>query len=118
MNAKKIVICFKSHEQLIIKIPNFNFKELSDIDLDDIFEIVTIEKFYLNDRANVFQPWYKIVYKFNMGNIKKFEIGLLSFISEKHKDVIESIEKVKKLDDAMEEKIKSIVTEYKGLFQA
>jgi F-type H+-transporting ATPase subunit alpha len=53
-----------------------------------------------------------------IGNIKKFEIGLLSFISEKHKDVIESIEKVKKLDDAMEEKIKSIVTEYKGLFQA
>ena len=53
-----------------------------------------------------------------IGNIKKFEIGLLSFISEKHKDVIESIEKVKKLDDATEEKIKSIVTEYKGLFQA
>ena len=53
-----------------------------------------------------------------IGNIKKFEIGLLSFISEKHKDVIESIEKEKKLDDAMEEKIKSIVTEYKGLFQA
>ena len=53
-----------------------------------------------------------------IGNIKKFEIGLLSFISEKHKDVIEGIEKVKKLDDAMEEKIKSIVTEYKGLFQA
>ena len=53
-----------------------------------------------------------------IGNIKKFEIGLLNFISEKHKDVIESIEKVKKLDDAMEEKIKSIVTEYKGLFQA
>jgi len=53
-----------------------------------------------------------------IGNIKKFEIGLLSFISEKHKDVIESIEKVKKLDDAMEEKIKSLVTEYKGLFQA
>ncbi len=53
-----------------------------------------------------------------IGDIKKFEIGLLSFISEKHKDVIESIEKVKKLDDAMEEKIKSIVTEYKGLFQA
>ena len=53
-----------------------------------------------------------------IGDIKKFEIGLLGFISEKHKDVIESIEKVKKLDDATEEKIKSIVTEYKGLFQA
>ena len=51
-----------------------------------------------------------------IGDIKKFEIGLLSFISEKHKDVIEKIEKEKKLDDALEEKIKSIITEYKGLF--
>ena len=53
-----------------IKIPNFNFKELSDIDLDDIFEIVTIEKFYLDDRANVLQPWYKIVYKFNKSEMR------------------------------------------------
>ena len=51
-----------------------------------------------------------------IGDIKKFEIGLLSFISEKHKDVIEKIEKEKKLDDALEEKIKSVITEYKGLF--
>lgn len=51
-----------------------------------------------------------------IGDIKKFEIGLLGFISEKHKDVIEKIEKEKKLDDALEEKIKSIITEYKGLF--
>jgi F-type H+-transporting ATPase subunit alpha len=51
-----------------------------------------------------------------IGDIKKFEIGLLSFISEKHKGVIEKIEKEKKLDDALEEKIKSIITEYKGLF--
>ena len=52
-----------------------------------------------------------------IGDIKKFEIGLLGFIGEKHKDVIEKIEKEKKLDDAMEENIKSIITEYKGLFQ-
>ena len=51
-----------------------------------------------------------------IGDIKKFEIGLLSFISEKHKDVIEKIEKEKKLDDELEEKIKSVITEYKGLF--
>ena len=53
-----------------------------------------------------------------IGDIKKFEIGLLGFIGEKYKDVIEKIEKEKKLDDAMEENIKSIITEYKGLFQA
>jgi len=51
-------------------------------------------------------------------DIKKFEVSFLKFINEKHKNIIESIEKEKKLDDAMEEKIKSLVKEYKGLFQA
>jgi len=51
-------------------------------------------------------------------DIKKFEVSFLNFVNEKHKDVIESIEKEKKLDDAMEEKIKALVEEYKGLFQA
>jgi F-type H+-transporting ATPase subunit alpha len=51
-------------------------------------------------------------------DVKKFEIGLLSFIEDKHKDVITTIEKEKKLDDAMEEKLKTIVGDYKGLFQA
>ena len=43
---------------------------------------------------------------------------ILNFVNEKHKDVIESIEKEKKLDDAMEDKIKALIDEYKGLFQA
>ena len=51
-------------------------------------------------------------------DVKKFEIGLLSFIEDKHKDVITTIEKEKKLDDAMEEKLKTIIGDYKGLFQA
>ena len=51
-------------------------------------------------------------------DIKKFEVSFLNFVNEKHKDVIESIEKEKKLDDAMEEKIKALIEEYKGLFQA
>jgi len=51
-------------------------------------------------------------------DIKKFEASFLNFVNEKHKDVIESIEKEKKLDDAMEEKIKALIEEYKGLFQA
>ena len=52
-----------------------------------------------------------------VGDVKKFESGLLNFVEEKHKDVIETIEKEKKLDDAMEEKLKTIIEEYKGLFQ-
>ena len=44
--------------------------------------------------------------------------GFLNFVNEKHKDVLENIEKEKKLDETMEEKIKALVTEYKGLFQA
>ena len=51
-------------------------------------------------------------------DIKKFEVSFLNFVNEKHKNVVESIEKEKKLDDAMEEKIKALVEEYKGLFQA
>jgi F-type H+-transporting ATPase subunit alpha len=51
-------------------------------------------------------------------DIKKFEVSFLNFVTEKHKDVIEAIEKEKKLDDAMEEKIKALIGEYKGLFQA
>ncbi|MBT5986076.1 MAG: F0F1 ATP synthase subunit alpha, partial [Nitrospina sp.] len=51
-------------------------------------------------------------------DIKKFEASFLNFVNEKHKDLIESIEKEKKLDDAMEEKIKALIEDYKGLFQA
>ena len=51
-------------------------------------------------------------------DVKKFEAGLLNFVEEKHKDIIETIEKEKKLDEAMEEKLKTVVEEYKGLFQA
>ena len=50
-------------------------------------------------------------------DIKKFEIGLLSVIDEKHKDIIDTIDKEKKLDDALEAKLKAVFEEYKGLFQ-
>ncbi len=50
------------------------------------------------------------------GDIKKFETGLLNFVDEKHKDIIDAIEKEKKLDDALEEKIKAAILEYKELF--
>ena len=51
-------------------------------------------------------------------DVKKFEAGLLNFVEENHKDIFETIEKEKKLDEAMEEKLKTVVEEYKGLFQA
>jgi len=49
-------------------------------------------------------------------DVKRFETGLLSFIEEKHPDIISGIEKDKKLDDAKEAKLKEVIQEYKGLF--
>jgi F-type H+/Na+-transporting ATPase subunit alpha len=51
-----------------------------------------------------------------VGDVKKFETGLLSFIAEKYPDIISGIEKDKKLDDAKEAKLKEVIAEYKGLF--
>jgi len=51
-----------------------------------------------------------------LGDIKKFENGLLNFIEEKYPDIISGIEKDKKLDDAKETKLKEVIQEYKGLF--
>jgi F-type H+/Na+-transporting ATPase subunit alpha len=51
-----------------------------------------------------------------LGDVKKFENGLLNFIEEKHPDLITGIEKDKKLDDGKETKLKEIIQEYKGLF--
>ncbi len=53
-----------------------------------------------------------------VGDVKKFQDGLLNFVEEKHKDIIETIDKEKKLDDATEEKLKNVIAEYKGLFKA
>ncbi|PIQ99635.1 MAG: F0F1 ATP synthase subunit alpha [Nitrospinae bacterium CG11_big_fil_rev_8_21_14_0_20_45_15] len=49
--------------------------------------------------------------------IKKFESGFLNFMEEKYVDVIETIEKQKKLDDDIEAKLKAAIEEYKGLFE-
>ncbi|MEE2987073.1 MAG: F0F1 ATP synthase subunit alpha [Nitrospinota bacterium] len=53
----------------------------------------------------------------DVGEIKKFESGLLSFMEDKHKDIVDTIERTKKLDDEMEGKLKGAVLEYKGLFK-
>lgn len=49
--------------------------------------------------------------------IKKFEAGLINFIQEKHKDIVDAIETAKKLDEEVEKKLKSAIQEYKGLFK-
>jgi len=51
-------------------------------------------------------------------DIKKFESGLLSFIEEKHKDLMDAIDKEKKLSDETEEGLKAAILEYKELFTA
>lgn len=51
-----------------------------------------------------------------VGDVKRFETGLLNFIGEKYPDIISGIEKEKKLDDAKEAKLKEVIAEYKGLF--
>jgi len=51
-----------------------------------------------------------------LGDVKRFETGLLNFIDEKYPELLSGIEKDKKLDDAKETKLKEIIQEYKGLF--
>ncbi len=50
-------------------------------------------------------------------DIKKFENGLLNFMEDKHKGLMDTIAEAKKLDDDSEAKLKAAVEEYKGLFK-
>lgn len=51
-----------------------------------------------------------------VADVKRFQDGLLNFVEEKHREIIDSIEKEKKVDEATEEKLKTVIAEYKGLF--
>jgi len=51
-----------------------------------------------------------------VGDIKKFESGLLNFFEEKHKDIMDTIDKDKKVSDETEEKLKSAVNAFKEIF--
>jgi F-type H+-transporting ATPase subunit alpha len=53
-----------------------------------------------------------------IADAKKFENGFLNFMEEKHKEIIETIEKAKKIDDDTETKLKAAVQEFKELFNA
>ena len=51
-----------------------------------------------------------------VSSIGKFLPGLLNFVEEKHKDILDAIDKTKKLEPDIEKKLKEAVMEYKGLF--
>jgi F-type H+-transporting ATPase subunit alpha len=51
-----------------------------------------------------------------VGDIQRFEQGFLNYVQEKHKDIVESIEKNKKLDDETEGKLAAVVKSFKDIF--
>ncbi len=51
-----------------------------------------------------------------VGDIKRFESGLLNFIEEKHKDIMDAIDKEKKLSDETEQKLKDAINAFKEIF--
>ena len=52
-----------------------------------------------------------------VADIQKFESGLINFIEDKHKNLIDKIHDAKKLDDETEAQVKAAIEEFKGLFQ-
>ena len=53
-----------------------------------------------------------------VADIQKFESGLINFIEDKHKNLIDKIHDAKKLDDETEAQVKAAIEEFKGLFQS
>ncbi|MDC0207096.1 F0F1 ATP synthase subunit alpha [Nitrospinae bacterium] len=53
-----------------------------------------------------------------VADIQKFESGLVNFIEDKHKNLIDKIHDAKKLDDETEAQVKAAIEEFKGLFQS
>ena len=52
-----------------------------------------------------------------VGSIQKFEAGLISFMEDKYKALMDKIAEAKKLDDDSESQLKAAIEEFKGLFQ-
>jgi F-type H+/Na+-transporting ATPase subunit alpha len=52
-----------------------------------------------------------------VGDIQKFENGLLNFMEDKHKAVMDKIAEAKKLDDDTEAQVTAAINEFKGLFK-
>ena len=51
-----------------------------------------------------------------VSSIGKFQAGLLNFVEEKHKGIMDAIDKAKKLEPEVEKQLIEAVKEYKGLF--
>jgi F-type H+-transporting ATPase subunit alpha len=51
-----------------------------------------------------------------VSSISKFQAGLLNYVEEKHKPIMDAIEKAKKLDDETEKNLIEAVKKYKELF--
>jgi F-type H+-transporting ATPase subunit alpha len=51
-----------------------------------------------------------------VSDIKKFESGLLNFMEEKHKDLMDTIDKDKKVSDETEQKLKDAINAFKEYF--
>lgn len=51
-------------------------------------------------------------------DVQKFESGLLNFMGDKHKAIMDKIAEAKKLDDALEGQVKAAIEEFKGLFKS
>ena len=53
-----------------------------------------------------------------VGEVQKFESGLLNFMADKHKALMDKIAEAKKLDDETEGLLQAAIEEYKGLFKS
>ena len=51
-----------------------------------------------------------------VSSISKFQAGLLNYVEEKHKSIMDAIEQAKKLDDNTEKELMEAVKKYKELF--
>ena len=51
-------------------------------------------------------------------DVQKFESGLLNFMADKHKALMDKIAEVKKLDDELEGQVNAAIEEFKGLFKS
>jgi F-type H+/Na+-transporting ATPase subunit alpha len=53
-----------------------------------------------------------------VGDVQKFESGLLNFMADKHKALMDKIAEAKKLDDETESLVQAAIEEFKGLFKS
>ena len=53
-----------------------------------------------------------------VGEVQKFESGLLNFMADQHKALMDKIAEAKKLDDETEGLLQAAIEEYKGLFKS